>query len=148
MVLIAIATEDFKYRVVHIGWLTAFLLLIGSYARYNFSETWLNNAIGNGLFLGLQMLCLTLYFSIRNKKFTNILNTYLGVGDVFFMIAICPLFSLTIFLYTWIFSLLIILIISFLWLRFRPNPDFTIPLAGGWALQLIPYFLYQIYNSH
>ena len=148
IVLIAIAYEDFKYRAVHIGWLSALILLSVCYTRYNFLETWLNNTIANGLYIGLQIACLTLYFSIRNKQFINIFKTYLGIGDLVFMIAVCPLFNLNIFLYIFIFSLVIILLISLLWNKLRPNPNFTIPLAGCWAMQLIPYFLYQIYNSH
>jgi len=137
--LLGILYEDFRYRAINIGWFV--LLLLGCLGKaISTDENWANNWFINNTFVISQLLILTLYFSIRQKQWVNLSKNYLGSGDILFIAIISVLFEPITFIRFWTWSLVIILLVSLLYNWLKPQPNFTIPLAGAWSLLLLVYF--------
>jgi hypothetical protein len=102
----------------------------------------------NIAFLVLQLLLLTVYFSIKNKKLVNIGNGLLGLGDILFLLSITFYLSTLNFLLFYIMSLTCILL---LWLitqlAFRKKNE-QIPLAGLQAILFIVFLAGDRYWFH
>jgi hypothetical protein len=124
--------EDFRYRAIHWIWI---ILLIGFI--FYFHKISLTHSLTNLSLLAIQFLCLTFYFSIREKKVSNIINRYIGIGDFLFLVPVCFLFSPL--------NLMLFLSIGYgltllgTWVAFRlsSNNTLTIPLAGSLSIVLI-----------
>jgi len=86
--LLFIIYEDFKYRAIHWIWLVVFIGLIIGLLPIEPITVLVNLAL-----IGFQLLGLTLYFSLKEKKFINIVNQFLGIGDILFFIPLCFLFT-------------------------------------------------------
>ncbi|HEX8514825.1 MAG TPA: hypothetical protein VF868_01410 [Bacteroidia bacterium] len=84
----------------------------------------------NSGFVIVQLILLTLYFSLKNHRFTNIINKYLGIGDLLFFLAICTASSPANFIMFFILSMVLILIIYFIYTLISDKPLKEIPLAG------------------
>ncbi|MGZ6519676.1 MAG: hypothetical protein ACXVED_18980, partial [Bacteroidia bacterium] len=127
----SILFQDLKQR--EISAILIPLLLTGFLLRGLHSEKiqmLLNGSLINIGFVLIQLFLLTIYFSVRNKKLLNIINTYLGLGDILFFIVSCAAFSpLNFILYhisAMIFSLAGVIIYS----RISRKEIREIPLAG------------------
>lgn len=142
LVLIYIFYQDIKYRAV--SWHLFPIVLVISIAitvHYISLELLVKYSLINVGVILFQITCLTVYFSLRLNKFTDITKTHLGWGDILFFICISPLFSpvnFIVFLFTSTFiALLVMLVIKF----FSGNKPVTIPLAGILSLILVPLIL-------
>ena len=98
--LIPLIYEDFKYRAIHWFWLVLFLFIVLLTNSFD-----INNVVLNFMFIMLKLTGVTLYFSIKNRRFVNIINQYLGIGDILFFIPLLFLFSPFNFLAFFILSL-------------------------------------------
>ena len=96
----------------------------------------LNTILINLAFIFLQLLFLTIYFSIRQKQVIDITKAYLGWGDILFWIALSFLFSPLNFFSFYFISMLLSLI-SALVIRGIRKEASTIPLAGIQAFVLV-----------
>lgn len=94
-------------------------------------------------FIAFQMLCLTLYFSIKHRSFTNIINKYIGIGDLLFFTVICAMFSPVNFIAFYLSSIILITIISLGYVTIKKNSKIEIPFAGAMAVILICCFVYK-----
>lgn len=124
----AIAFEDFAHRAVT-WWLFPLLfacLFIGSSHWVVWQERLLFFSFNIG-FLLLQLLLLTLYFSLKYRKLTNITTHLLGMGDVLFMLCVGTTFSLPNFIVFHVGSLLLSVLVALLFPVVRKK---GIPLAG------------------
>ncbi len=131
--LVIIVFQDLKYRRIHV--FLPLLLFVISVLKHdvNFKE-W-DNLFKNILFFIATFTVLTVYLSVKNKRFINPFEAYFGLGDFLFFLAISPLFPLYNFILYFILSLLFSLIIQFLVQKFMKNK--AIPLAGFASLFLI-----------
>ncbi len=140
-----IAIEDFKFRMIN--WISipliCLLLLIKSVSVIGFNES-LKIILSNSLFVIIQLALLTLYFFIRNKKLEWIVDRYIGLGDVLFLLAITPAFSLLNYLLFVVVSIFLIIILytSFYLLKRAVDPQ--IPLAGLLAVFFSVWMLAEI----
>jgi hypothetical protein len=91
----------------------------------------------NTLFILLQLVCLTLYFSIKKKKLFNIVDTYMGLGDILFFIVVCAVFSPVNFIAFYFISMILTLTGVLLYNFFSSRPATDIPLAGSMAAVLL-----------
>ncbi len=136
--------QDFRQRAI--SWLLIPGLLV-LFAAMAISANNLNDAAFNGLinlaFVAIQLICLTAWFSLKNRKFTNIVNSYLGIGDILFFCVLCLAFSPVNFIFFYLGSLILTIIgfVSYSGLRKESNKE--IPLAGAMALGLIACFIYK-----
>ncbi len=134
LLLITLIYQDFKYR--YALWFIFPILIISqfflSYISIDWEELWRNTVV-NLMLMTLHFLVLTLYFSLRNRKWINIINKYIGIGDVFFFIFLSLAFSPFNFLAFFVFSLLAILIIYSLTIKSNLR-KYKIPLLGGMSV--------------
>jgi hypothetical protein len=90
----------------------------------------------NGVIILLQLLLLTIYFSIKERKLVSIINAKLGLGDVLLLFVLCLSFFPTTFLIflstSLIFSLSLHLII-----RKQFKEQVKIPLAAYIAIYYV-----------
>jgi len=128
LLLIFVVIEDFKFRAVR-WW--AFLLLgvlVIGIENENFNSI---DVLVNGCFILIQLAVLSLYFSFKEQKVVNVTRDYLGLGDILFWIVLCLSFSPLNFVFFFIASMLIVMIVVLIWKLTRLKPSMTtIPLAG------------------
>lgn len=144
--LAIVCYQDFKQRAI--SWWLIPLLFIPCYgiAYLCFDASlWFGVSVNLGFIL-IQLLGLSLYFSVKNRKLVNITKEYLGIGDILFFIPLCFLFSPLHFIVFFISSFIFILIGYFLWKLYQPTK--TIPLAGALAICVPIYcLLFDQYND-
>lgn len=131
--LAVIFWQDSKIRHIHV------VLPLVVFGSAYFLTNYLQNNIKvigiNTLFFTLTIALLTLYMSLKNKKFLNPFQNYFGLGDLLFYIAITPLFVLYNYVLFFICSLLFAIVMQFV-LRKWIKKD-SVPLAGLSALFLL-----------
>jgi hypothetical protein len=132
--LSAIIYEDFKYRAIHWWWIVS-IAILGILLR----EVSVYGILLNLLFISLQLFTVTIYFSIKQKEFINIMNNLLGLGDILFFISMAFWFSPLDFIHFNIYSMIFALI-GTKFLKSTTNDEnlsLTIPLAGWMAIFVI-----------
>jgi len=135
LLLIAVFVQDMRERSVY--WflfpLLASALFFNRMSVQRFGDLW-PPVMTNICFLGIQLLLVSAWFSLRNGKWTNITTSLLGWGDILFLACIAfglPVFS---FLAFYLVSLTAIAICWAVLRGIRRVGD--IPLAGLQALLL------------
>ncbi|MBW4890137.1 hypothetical protein KXQ82_10440 [Mucilaginibacter sp. HMF5004] len=83
----------------------------------------------NAGFLILQLLLVSVYFSVKNKRWINITNELLGWGDILLLLSITCYFSILNYIFFYVFSL--IAVVCIIIIRALINRRYEqIPLAG------------------
>jgi hypothetical protein len=134
--LILIFIQDLRSRSVY--WflfpvLTISFILLNLLQHRLSAENWQPVFINLG-FLFLQFLLVSLYFSVKNKKWVIITTSLLGWGDILFLVSIAFYLSVLNFLFFYIVSLIAVLTIWLLWQFVSKEKNKQIPLAGLQAL--------------
>jgi low temperature requirement protein LtrA len=141
--LFIIVFQDFKQR--QISWFLIPLLFAGFvYKASLYKDSALTGFLFNAAFIVLQLICLTLYFSIKNKRFLNIIDTHLGLGDVLFFLVVCTVFSPLNFIAFYVCSMIITLVAVIAYNLFSSRQTKDIPLAGAMAGALMILLLTTI----
>lgn len=131
--------QDFSARLIS-WWTIPWVLFIAGYLAVN-NPFWQWQFLAfNFVFLVVQILAVSLYFSIKNRVWVNITKSYLGIGDILFFVAICPLFSPVHFCFFFIGTLILTLIMALIY-QLTIKKLKTIPLAGAMSICLISYYL-------
>jgi hypothetical protein len=131
IISIIIFTEDMRSRSVHWFWfpmLAIVLIALRCDEAQAASEIMATTAF-NIAFLIIQMLLVTLYFSIKQQKLINITEGLLGWGDILFVLSIAFYFSFLNFIVFYVISLVVVLISWLTYIRLVKNEQ-HIPLAG------------------
>lgn len=138
--LLFIIYEDFKYRAIHWIWLVVFTSLIICFQPLNFFHIFINLIL-----IGFQLLGLTIYFSLKSRQLVNIINKFLGIGDILFFLPLCLLFTPENMIWFFIGSLMFTLF-SILLIQIIKSPQkTTIPLAAWMSIALIIVFAISIH---
>lgn len=135
LILCVLAFQDFKEREIS-GLLIIFLFIVSfTINSYHFS-IWssLQNILFNGVFILMEIIGLALYFSIRHGKLINPIDTFIGMGDLLFLIAVSALFSFQQYLLFFSVSLFTILLLYFIPSIKLGWEKKKIPLAGVLAI--------------
>jgi hypothetical protein len=144
--------QDFSSRSVlwYLFPLAGVLGLINSYLHTNsWQETVIYSTI-NAAFTLLQFALLKLYFSLKVKNNTKLINEKIGIGDLFFLLATGFFFSPLNFLLFYCSSLLFTMTVHLLLARIIKDTrsSQTVPLAGWIAVFLVVYiFFFCITNK-
>lgn len=141
--------QDIKNRSINIYLLIFCCILSVCSGLYSsFPMEWLKNSGVNLAFIVLLLSGLTLYFTLSRKKFVNIVDSYLGLGDILFYttIAFC-LGSVNFFFY--FNGSLILALISTLIMKPRSMSFATIkiPLVSYAVVFFIPFYVYVWYKQ-
>ncbi|MES2113034.1 MAG: hypothetical protein V4577_30065 [Bacteroidota bacterium] len=142
IILLLLFIQDAKSREVH--WLLfPLLVIVFMWMRIvsdEFSITYFGEVLENNIFLALQGILLSCYFSLKNRRWTNITNGLLGPGDVLFLVSVTFCFPLLSYIVFYVVSLCVVMLIWLLWQALQGEKDRKIPLAGLQAL-LLAFFL-------
>ncbi|MEW4923118.1 prepilin peptidase [Algibacter sp. 2305UL17-15] len=125
--------QDFRKRTIHVA-LPIILFLLALVINYKSTDLRLNCVAYNMAFVLMNIIGLVLYFSLKNRKFINPIDTYIGLGDIVFFLAITPLFNFKPFILFFILGLLFSLLLHLGFVLFKQVK--TIPLAGYLSLFL------------
>ncbi len=149
LLLLLVIYQDFRYRGV--SWflfpVIAIISIIVS-LQNNLPLILVKYSLINSGIILFQIAGLTLYFSLRLKKWTNITKTYLGWGDILFFFCITPLFSPVNFIAFMVIATILTLLISLSLQVLSKNRSLTIPLAGALSIVLVPFLLQLLWKSH
>ncbi len=131
ILLLVVVVQDMFYRAI--SWFLIPLLFL-TFAFKGLlliqpSQLVINSLINFGFIL-FQLLILSLYMSIKNKKVIFIVNSYLGLGDILFFVVICLAFSPANFIVFYLSSLIFTLIAFIAYTLIVKNANKHIPLAG------------------
>jgi hypothetical protein len=131
--LLVLFFQDWKYRSIHV--VLPIIIFLSSYFIIK-QENKLSNKIMilNLCFFLITLSILTLYMSLKNKRFLNPFQNYFGLGDLLFYISITPLFNLKNYILYFILSMFFAICLQFT-LRKKMKHN-TVPLAGFSALFL------------
>jgi len=150
-VLVAIFVQDLKSRAVYWFWFPVLVCLFsidGYFVRHQLIRMqWLSASI-DLLFIGAQLLLVSLYFSIKQRQWVNISRELLGWGDILFLVSIAFYFSILNYLLFYISSLIIICVFVLLCRIFSVKNNQQIPLAGLQALILIVFLVVQLLDKN
>lgn len=131
--LFFIVFQDFRQR--EISWFFIPLLLAG----FIYTAMYKENAgiafkyiLFNLSFIIIQLVLLTIYMSVKNKKLVNIVNTYIGIGDILFFAVIAAAFSPFNFIVFYLISTILTLL-GFALFNLLKGSSREIPLAGAMA---------------
>lgn len=86
-------------------------------------------------FVTINIVGLLLYYSIKEKKIINPIDSMIGLGDVLFFLSIAPLFNLKSYILFFITGMIFSLVIHLLVNRFKKQK--TVPLAGYMAIMFV-----------
>lgn len=102
----------------------------------------------NLVFLLLQFLLVWIWFSLKQKKWTTIIDQQIGLGDVLFMICLALAFSPANFLIFYTVGMILTLAVALLARTVRIAVKSEIPLAGALALPLIGLCCWRMIDPH
>ncbi|MBN2788275.1 MAG: hypothetical protein JXQ69_08140 [Paludibacteraceae bacterium] len=139
--------QDFQQR--EISWWTIPLLFISLLPESIANNEWsalFENTLVNISILLFELFFTSVYFSLKNKQLTNIFKKYLGIGDVLFLMSICPFFHPIVFVFYLTGSLIIILLVSLIYGLIKKKWNFTIPLAGIFSILLLITITYNHFS--
>jgi hypothetical protein len=136
--LLAITCEDWQTRSVHTYWFALTFLCLGywGYNALGISDYAVQYGV-NFLFLCLYFLLLQIYFVLKHRRWVWIFDTYIGWGDVIFLLCIAGYWNLFGFVVFIVVSLLLSLLVYFIVIKRRKS---TIPLAGLQSIVFIIFF--------
>jgi len=137
MMLLYLLYQDWRYRAVYWALFPLLLCLFVSYTlRASTLTGLLENSLYNLAFIASQLIFLSLYFSIKYKRWVNITRQHLGLGDVLFLICAAFCFSPCNYFAFYIISLLGSALLALFMLARNRGKGWTVPLAGLQALFL------------
>jgi len=131
--LLVVFIQDWKLRKINI--LLPLAIFTLSYLLIPIKNVDLVKIAGyNIVFFLITLSILTLYMSLKSRKFLNPFVHYFGLGDLLFYIAVTPLFLLKNYILYFILSLVFSILMQF-GLK-KISKENTVPLAGFSALFL------------
>lgn len=136
--LIGVGIQDFKYFAISWGWIPV-LIILGVVEGINVLpiEVLMQDYMMSLSFVVVQMILMTVWFSIREKRVVNLSKNILGLGDILFLIVLTFYFSFINYLIFVIGSTILIASIFFINKKVKTNQENRIPLAGAMALGLV-----------
>lgn len=128
--LVLVAFEDHKYRAVSI-WIFVLLFVVQIILKTTNQINWIQTSLFNIGFISIQLVLVSIYFSIKAKKPVNITIHLLGTGDILFFLWMATAFNTLNFIVYYFVSLLVIMLVYTL-IKYKYST--TIPLAGLQAI--------------
>jgi hypothetical protein len=149
-VLLLIFVQDLRSRSVY--WvlfplLAALFVASGLWEHRSWTDL-LQPAMFNCMFLAVQLLLVSAYFSLKNSKWINIFAGLLGWGDVLLLLSMAFYFSVLNFLCVYVASLILALLLWLSWQRVAGKKDKQLPLAGLQAMIFSVFLTADWYSLH
>ncbi|MFN8711807.1 MAG: hypothetical protein ACK5Z2_03060 [Bacteroidota bacterium] len=153
-VLTGIAVQDVRHRAF-VWWLLPLLLaalLVLSLQQVTFQELWPSLLINFG-FIGIQLLLLFLWFSLRERKWIKLIDTHIGLGDILLLTCLAAAFSPANFILFVVGGLIFSLCIVLVYRSINRKASPLIPLAALLAVPMalcvaaVPLFDINLHND-
>lgn len=153
-VLAGIAVQDVRRRAF-VWWLLPLLLialLMLSLQQISFQELWPSFLVNIG-FIGIQLLLLFIWFSLRERKLIRLVDTHIGLGDILLLACLAAAFSPVNFILFVAGGLIFSLIIVLIYRSINRNTSPLIPLAALLAVPMVlciaavPLFNINLHND-
>ena len=145
VVLVLIFWQDLKERAVSWYFFPMLFVLVFFYRIPSIGLERIIEITGiNTLFLFIQLVMVSLYFSLKNREWVNITKEHLGIGDVLFLFVITPLLTPVLYVLFYLSSLFLIVVVA-MFMKVIKKYQKTIPLAGLQALLLGGLLLMDLY---
>lgn len=145
--LLFIAFQDLQHREVSV-WLFPLLAVASTLFFFSQKDGVWQNIVMNILFVTVLISCLFLYISIKHLKVVNIFKAHFGLGDVLFLTAITPMFSISNMVIYVIFGMVFAILIHLLAQSFkRLSALETVPLAGYLSIFLTCILVADVFFS-
>lgn len=145
ILLVGISYQDIRSRQIHI-FLLSILLLITITLNYLTNGLSYIDTIKIIGFVLINIIGLFVYYSVKSRRLINPIDKFLGFGDIIFLIAVSPLFTLNKFILFFVTGLLFSLFIHLIIKNFSENK--TIPLAGYLSVYLLIFMGVTITSGH
>lgn len=145
---LCISVQDFKFRAVF-WWLFPLLFLalgLLTNDRIGASQT-TTNLFTNIGFVFLQLMLLSIYFSVKERRLVNIFAHHFGVGDLLFLLSVTVYFSLFNYILFYVTSLVMVIVFTLILNQLVKKTNPKIPLAGEQALLLVLFMAIDWLNS-
>lgn len=140
LTLLAVVYQDVKMRLIHIALPIAILILGIALKKDVLDIVEMGMSL---LFLLLNFVVITIYFSIKKRAFTNPFDSMIGWGDVVFLIALIPLFPFRSYLVFFVFGMLFSLLLFTVMRQLYPTQN-TIPLAGYLSIFVLASIVFKV----
>lgn len=130
--------QDFRTRRIS-GWLLpvlALVLFLSAFQKNSMREIGIGFSL-NLTFLCIQFLFVWIWFSLKQRKFSKLIDTQIGLGDVLFMMCIALAFSPANFMLFYVAGMIGTLVVTLVVRSTMANHKSEIPLAGAIAIPLI-----------
>lgn len=137
--------QDFRTRRIS-GWLLpvlALVLFLSAFQKNSMQEIGIGFSL-NLTFLCIQFLFVWIWFSLKQRKFSKLIDTQIGLGDILFMMCIALAFSPANFMLFYVAGMIGTLVVTILVRSAKPGHKSEIPLAGAIALPLIALCAWKI----
>lgn len=148
LLLVLISYQDFKTFSIS-WWLIPLIFITGiavSYLSIGLGRTFKTLLINAG-FISFLILSIALLVAFKHGKFINITESYLGWGDILFLISIIGFFSSLNFMF-FIITGLILTLLAHQGYKYLGQPKHPrIPLAGYIALVLIVVIIIKYFSK-
>ncbi|PTT03462.1 hypothetical protein DBR11_02165 [Pedobacter sp. HMWF019] len=131
LALVSVCYQDMRYRGVY--WIF-FPVLSALFFFLKLKQVgWVNTLQDAGYaitFLVVQLLLVWLYFSVKHRKLFNIVDSYLGLGDILFLLTLAFYLSPLNYVVFYLLSLILVLVYVLVTKRIKGMDHIHIPLAG------------------
>jgi hypothetical protein len=114
----------------------AIVLFLSAFAKNSAREIGTGFSL-NIVFLCMQFLFVWIWFSVKEKKLSRLIDTQIGLGDVLFMICIALAFSPANFIVFYTMGMIVTLVVAVVVRLFNSSTRSEIPLAGALAIPLM-----------
>lgn len=137
--LACLAVQDFRSRSISAWLLPAIMIgmLLPPCSTQEVQLLVYPNFLVNFSLLLFQFVCLWLFVSVRSRKWTNIINTQVGTGDILLLVCLTPFFSPLNFFVLFTFAIIFALVSALLMRALSKARSEHIPFAGLFAIPLI-----------
>jgi hypothetical protein len=150
-VLCLIFVQDLLARSVYWFLFPVLLLLLLAedlFKKHRSFEDIVQTGLINCAFLLLQFLLLSLYFTLKNKRWVNMTAELLGWGDILLLLCVAFYLPVLSFLFFYMVSLVTSLLAWVIWQVAMSGKDKHIPLAGLQAAFLSILLIMDWYWLH
>lgn len=147
VLFLVVFVQDMKDRSVHVALLVGLFLTVCAFRYVAMADRlslMVNTAI-NLLFVGVQLCLLSVYIVLRFRGTVSSILNYIGLGDILFWVAICPLVNFPDFIVHFVASLFLALMLHVVLCRFSFYSGKSVPLAGMQGIYYCISLLFPTY---
>jgi Flp pilus assembly protein protease CpaA len=139
--------QDFRSR--QIAWwllpVLAVVFFLSACAKNSTREIGIGFSL-NLVFLCMQFVFVWIWFSVKEKKLSKLIDTQIGLGDVLFMICVALAFSPANFIVFCTMGMMVTLVVAIAIRLFHSTSRSEIPLAGALAIPLMILCAWRVFD--